>query len=55
MNSEGQGTSAPALDPKSLKERARLPSPSEQDSMFIDLLNEVNAKLLAERKAAPKD
>jgi hypothetical protein len=41
----------PALGPKSLKERARLPSPSEQDSMFTDLVVQDLESLLAGKSA----
>jgi hypothetical protein len=42
-------------DPKSLRDRVRLPSPSEQDgSMLLSLLSEVNEKLLAEKAAKDK-
>jgi hypothetical protein len=51
---EGQGTSTtPAPDPKSLKERARLPSPSEQDSMFLDLMMKEGERLLERQEKYP--
>jgi hypothetical protein len=50
MNSGGQETSTTtALDPKSLKDRARLPSPSELDDW--PGLDEANERLLAEKRA----
>jgi hypothetical protein len=44
-------STTPAHDPKSLKDRVRLPTPSEEDSMFADLLIEATEKLLAEKRA----
>lgn len=42
-------STTPALDPKSLKDRARLPSPSELDGW--PGLDEANERLLAEKRA----
>jgi hypothetical protein len=53
MNSGGNGLTAPALGPKSLEHRVRLPSPCEQDSIFADILLNME-KLLAEKRAKEK-
>jgi hypothetical protein len=37
-----------------LKDRVRLTTPSEEDSMFADLLIEATEKLLAEKRAKEK-